>query len=140
MPNIHDYLAWRGDVPFSASPFNEVDALVLSEMVYSDFSGIIREGETRVPITQARQRFWKLHTKEELLAVASFTKQAPFLLDAVADSARFGKTEIGWFLDEFDTKADLQLAALTFFWRTGPRSLPSAARIPRWPAGRRIST
>ena len=119
MPNINDYMAWRGDVPFSVSPFNEVDGLVLSELVYTDFSGLIREGETRVSIAEARRRFWEIHTREELLAVTSFTKMAPFLLDSIADSARFGKTEIGWFLDDFDTKADLQLAALTFFLEDG---------------------
>lgn len=119
MPNICDYLSWRGDVPFSVSPFNEVDGLILSELVYADFSGIILEGEERVPLPEARRRFWQKHKREELLQDTSFTKMAPFLLDDMADNARFGKTEIGFFLDEFDTKADLQLAALTFFLEDG---------------------
>ena len=28
--NIMDYLDWRGDLSFEASPFNEVDNLILS--------------------------------------------------------------------------------------------------------------
>ena len=28
MANLFDYLEWRGDVPFSADPFNEVDNLM----------------------------------------------------------------------------------------------------------------
>ena len=32
MANIFDYLEWRGDVPFSTDPFNEVDNLVLAEL------------------------------------------------------------------------------------------------------------
>ena len=39
--NIFDYLNWRGDVPFSADPFNEVDGLVLSELAYTDFGAIV---------------------------------------------------------------------------------------------------
>ena len=41
MANIVDYLKWRGDVPFEISPFNEVDALVLCELVYSPFDGLV---------------------------------------------------------------------------------------------------
>ena len=32
MPNIFDYLSWRADVPLSASPFNDVDDLILAEL------------------------------------------------------------------------------------------------------------
>ena len=41
MANIMDYLDWRGDLDFTVSPFNEVDNLILSELVYVDFQGII---------------------------------------------------------------------------------------------------
>ena len=41
MSDIFDYLDWRGDIPFSADPFNEVDALVLAELSYVDFSEIV---------------------------------------------------------------------------------------------------
>ena len=40
MANILDYLDWRGDVPFSVDPFNDVDNLILSEIAYTDFEGI----------------------------------------------------------------------------------------------------
>ena len=30
MANILDYLEWRGDLPFEASAFNEVDAVVFT--------------------------------------------------------------------------------------------------------------
>ena len=26
MPNLFDYLSWRGDLPLSAAPFNDVDS------------------------------------------------------------------------------------------------------------------
>lgn len=37
MANINEYLDWRGDVPFSIDPFNDVDNLILSELAYTDF-------------------------------------------------------------------------------------------------------
>jgi len=41
LANIFDYLEWRGDVPFSTDPFNEVDNLVLAELAYTDFDGVV---------------------------------------------------------------------------------------------------
>ena len=40
MGNIIDYLSWRGDVPFSVSPWNAVDGLLLSVLSYLDFHGV----------------------------------------------------------------------------------------------------
>ena len=41
MANILDYLDWRGDLTFEQSPFNEVDNLLLSQLVYVDLEGIV---------------------------------------------------------------------------------------------------
>ena len=43
MANIVDYLRWRGDVPFEADPLNTVDSLVLAELSYMPFGGIVPE-------------------------------------------------------------------------------------------------
>lgn len=34
MNSIIDYVQWRGDLPFSASPVNEIDGLIFSELSY----------------------------------------------------------------------------------------------------------
>ena len=39
MANLVDYLAWRGDVPFEASPWNEIDGLLIATLSYLDFHG-----------------------------------------------------------------------------------------------------
>ncbi len=119
MANIFDYLAWRKDVPFSVSPFNEVDGLVLSELIYADFSGCVAENEEKVPLKEVRNRFWQRHTKEEIMAEDSFTKMAPFLMDGMTEGARFAGTRVSWFYDVVDTAADIQLAVATFWLPDG---------------------
>ena len=119
MANIHEYLTWRGDVPFSVSPFNEVDALVLSELAYADFHGVVAEANQRITIEQARRLFWEKHTREEIMAQDSYTKTAPFLLDGMAGKARFGGTVMANYYDVIDTNVDIQLAALTFYLPDG---------------------
>mgnify|MGYP004535781329 CR=1 FL=1 len=41
MANVFDYLAWRGDLPFSVIPFNAVDSLILSRLLYLPFDGVV---------------------------------------------------------------------------------------------------
>ena len=41
MANILDYLDWRGDLQISERGFNEVDNLLLAELCYLDFGGIV---------------------------------------------------------------------------------------------------
>ena len=36
---VFDYLEWRGDLDFDASPFNEIDAAILCLLSYLDISG-----------------------------------------------------------------------------------------------------
>ena len=41
MANILDYLDWRGDLTLGQDPFNEVDNLILAELSFVDFGGIV---------------------------------------------------------------------------------------------------
>ena len=45
MANIMDYVAWRGDLSFLESPFNEVDNLILTQIAFIDFEGIVPEDQ-----------------------------------------------------------------------------------------------
>ena len=56
MANIFDYLEWRGDVPFSTDPFNEVDNLVLSELAYADFEGVVTPQGEPVSVRTVREQ------------------------------------------------------------------------------------
>ena len=43
MANLLDYLDWRGDLTMEQSPFNEVDNLILAELSFVNFRGIVPE-------------------------------------------------------------------------------------------------
>ena len=40
MANMIDYLVWRGELTLEASPWNEVDGLLLATLSYLNFHGI----------------------------------------------------------------------------------------------------
>ena len=66
MANIFDYLTWRADVPMSLDPFNEVDNLVLSQLAYTNFSGIVSQDWTRISLVDAAKAFFSRYTREEI--------------------------------------------------------------------------
>ena len=41
MPNIQDYVLWRGDLPVGQVPLCDVDALLLSYLAYMRYDGIV---------------------------------------------------------------------------------------------------
>ena len=59
MANLMDYLDWRGDLTLEISPFNEVDALILAELSFVDFDGIVppaMAGRTSPWVSSCRTR------------------------------------------------------------------------------------
>lgn len=82
MANIMDYLDWRGDLAVAVDGFCEVDNLLLAQLVYVDFEGIVPSPEAGGYITleDASEAFWNSHDEEEILEKVSMTKSAPFVL------------------------------------------------------------
>ena len=121
MPNIFDYLHWRCDVPFSASPFNDVDNLILSELVYTDFGGVVPDDGSAVSLTEARDRFFGLHDRAEIEArtAYSYTARAPFLMDAMLEGARFRDLRLCAYETVTDKEDSTQFAAVTFLLPDG---------------------
>jgi len=70
MANIMDYMDWRGDLSFEADEFNEVDNLILAQLAYVDFEGIVtaEENAPAVPLKEASGQFWEKNDKDEILA------------------------------------------------------------------------
>lgn len=116
MANIMDYLDWRGDVPFSVDPFNEVDNLVLSVLAYTDFENVVPVPRSGGPvgIREVYERYYSLHTHEEIRSRETFFKNAPFLLDKLAVSERFSGLKLCNYLNMIDPENDLQMSAVTY--------------------------
>jgi hypothetical protein len=132
MANMLDYLDWRGDVPFSADPFNEVDSLVLSEAAYVDFEGIVpgleegaptdsphRGGIPVVRIADVVRRFWELHNEAEIQNSGTLYKLAPYVLDKLCTGARFGDMMVGGYVNTVSQEKNEQMSAITFFLSDG---------------------
>ena len=114
MANIMDYLDWRGDLPFTADPFNIIDNLILTEMVYTKLDGIVPESfEESITVAEAADAVFTRNTEEELLAQEHFTKMAPFVLRKMKDTVRFGNVRLCGYVNNINAETESQMAVVS---------------------------
>ena len=92
MANIMDYLDWRGDLPLTVSPFNEVDGLILAELSFINFEGIVPPPELGrgVPLRDAAGTYFARHNGQEIDMGVLVPGRIPDLMCRMAHSVRFG--------------------------------------------------
>ncbi|MGN1020212.1 MAG: Mbeg1-like protein [Aristaeellaceae bacterium] len=107
MPNMMDYLTWRGDLPMTAAPFTPVDGLILASMSYNDLGPRAEGGEGML-----------LQELAPLLPLREQTGNQYFvqwrdLLYAMADTARFGPIRLHDYVNLVDDARNIQFSAVT---------------------------
>lgn len=103
MANIMDYLAWRGDIPLTYSPFNDLDSLVLASLSYLSYPlepTLIRDLGVHVPAVDKLQ--------------FAFVHECRALLSAAAMTERFAGVRMHHPIAVTDQARDMQFAAVTF--------------------------
>ena len=113
MASILDYLAWRGDLTIVERPFNEVDNLILAELSYLDFSGIVPAEFTGggVPLADAVAAFTKRPPHADMGVLVPDT--IPDLAQHMAQSARFRTLLLDGYVCTVDEGTQTQFSALT---------------------------
>lgn len=120
MANILDYLAWRGDLTFEKDPFNSIDALILSCLSYIDFRDIVpSNGGNKITVEKASEKYFSIHSQEELDQDKSFIKFAPVMLRALSQTERYKSSYLANFVDDTDISRQIQFAALEIITSDG---------------------
>ena len=116
MADMLEYLAWRGDILFSQLGLNEVDALIFSTLSYIRYDGILSQDlnvviplETVYKVLMAQPDPQNCCRHEKDLA----------LLQAAAESDRFGQVGLTFYRSVFDPQEEVQFAAVTFLLDDG---------------------
>lgn len=115
MANILDYLDWRGDLTLAQDPFNEVDNLILAELSFVNFGGIVPgpgEGDA-VPLRDAAAAYFAEAAGRPIDMGVLVPNQIPELLRRTAAAPRFRDMQLSGFVDHLDPERAEQFAALT---------------------------
>ncbi len=107
--NFLTYLKWRGDLLIKDHPFNEVDALILSELAYIHFENIVPGvgEEGCITIREANAKYEKTTTREMF-----YYKEKENLFDVLAFSPRFADMTLCNYVSTLDEKEQEQFAAV----------------------------
>lgn len=119
MPNMLDYLAWRGDLTLAQSPLNENDELILSQLGYVAFADHIPglEGGPEQGIALHEAVSWLLRHDpegEKIHQTGYMWKDNQKLLRALHCSERFSDMRMWGYVDVISPEDEKQFAAVTF--------------------------
>jgi hypothetical protein len=116
MADLFDYLDWRGDLTFTQDPPNEVDALIFASLAYLDYSSrVSRTPDSPVPLRDAAEEFLALADQEGRYRVKNDLK----LLEAAAESRRFGFCRVLFYRNVLDHEEETQFAAVSYLLDDG---------------------
>lgn len=115
MADIMDYLDWRGDLSLENSPFNEVDHLILSQLAYVNFDGIVpgvMYEEEFVTLEKACELFYKMYDEKEVLKNKAFSRLAPIMMKKMAQTRRFKEIKLKCYVSQLDYEAQKQFSVV----------------------------
>ncbi len=117
MPNILDYIKWRGDLSFTQDKFNNVDNLILSrfsylplDKVFEDYK-LIKDKYKNITIRNAYLYLIEIGIPEEKI----LQKEDKDLFPALANSKRFGNLKIDMYINQVSKKEEKQFSAVTIY-------------------------
>ena len=115
MANLMDYLDWRGDLTLEISPFNEVDALILAELSFVDFDGIVPPPELGrgLPLNEAAEAFFVRHGGKDVPMGVLVPDTISKMLRKLMTSPRFRNMTLNGYTALLDDSIEQQFAALT---------------------------
>lgn len=121
LANLLDYLDWRGDLPFSAAPFNEVDNLIFTQLCFLDLDNLVPTDPTATPVRleHAIDRFFERHPMESTSMGMIVPHAILLLADRARRCTRFRDVCLTGFVNHIDSKIQLQFSATTYLLGDG---------------------
>ncbi len=117
MPNVHDHALAVGGQSLDERPFDALDALILTQLVYMPFDGWLADGASRT-LREARCR---LEACCDYEALDVFQKKRYRLFQACAELLRYADWRMTDYTNLIDADMEMQFCACTYIIRGGHR-------------------
>jgi hypothetical protein len=113
MQGLLEYISDYGNFSFDEKPFNAIDGLIFSQLVYTDFDGII-QNDNKVFLCDAAMKFFAKHTDEEIENLIGISVKSAKLLMSCAKTRRFGWVQLCYYVNNVNDEIDKQFAGINF--------------------------
>lgn len=117
MSNINDYIAAYGSKNFEEVPFNEVDALIFSQLIYTDFSGLVCkfDSDVKISLKEVAEEFFNLYSEDYIESLISISAKSAELLEQCAKTKRYADIKLSKFVNNVNERIDKQFSAINFY-------------------------
>jgi hypothetical protein len=118
MGTIIEYLGEYGDCSFSELSFNDVDSLILCQLAYLKFDGIVPDIKDREPFVTIED-ISSSKDRNNLFADERYEHDNRALFEGILSGKRFRKMLVGCYVNLIDTEWETQFSAVTFIMEDG---------------------
>lgn len=119
-PTILDYVDWRGDLSFKDSPFNEVDNIIFSMLIYLDLQKTMDDAKYTYPtLSDGVDTFFKQYDYKTYKFGLIVPNKIKDLAKKVQKTKRYGQILILDYVKEVSAEERTQFCAGTFLLDDG---------------------
>lgn len=115
---ILTYLKEYGGIPLRELPFNDVDSLILCQLAYLKFDGMVPDVNRNLPPVELR-RVAEDPDREKLFSDERYEKANRELFQSLTESRRFGRLRLNYYINLIEKERETQFSAVTFFLEDG---------------------
>lgn len=117
MADLTQYIEKYGDYTFSEKAFNEIDALLFSQLAYVNYSGLVCkfDSDVETELSEISRQFFYLHNEEDIKDEISIVYKACLLLKQCEAKRRYKNVKMLRFANNINEKIDKQFSAVTFY-------------------------
>lgn len=111
MATFREYVYYYKDKSFQDVPFNDVDSMIFTQIVYADFEGIVPSDRGRYILFSDAVRLFLRKYSEDKRKVPRFIREVYDLLDMLRDSKRYENVRMYYYVKTVDQEK--QFCAMT---------------------------
>lgn len=115
---IIDYLKEYGDCPLTEMPLNHVDSLILCQLSYLKYDGMVRDVRSFGASVSVRE-LAEHKDFERLFSDSRYEKPNRALFQGILGSRRFGNMRLNCYINMVEKEWETQFAAVTFLLEDG---------------------
>lgn len=109
--NIMDYLEWRGDLAFTQSEMNAVDALIFSNLTYINYPDV---DEKEKPLYRCWKEWLGVPADQQFKGLDMMEKPVRALAEAAVRTNRFKNLTLTRYRESSSEEMEKQFSAMTF--------------------------
>lgn len=118
MGNIISFLKENGEIPFADKEWGAVDALILSQLAYFNFDGIVSGvAEAKPPVSMEEIRLRA--DFQNLFSVKWYKEELREFFECMVAARRYHNMKVNYYENKIDEERQTQFCAVTFFLGDG---------------------